>query len=289
MDANWNRNTPLGIPDFMDAAQVALPPLPDRFLNTPWPDMPEKMLVTLDGWHDTPKALVGEWVANALGGLFVNSDQIYRSLVAACAKSGVDVGDYARVQSWCERAGVDIGFAKGSAHALEAQVAVGGQWFAKTELESVGELVSTRAACHTFWDKVRQVLRRCDFDDRVVIVGSDVGHEFPRTPYKFFLDCTGSERNPIELAGLAYPWLAQRRNSEEPTVTFFDHGSKSLVVDVSRVAPADLVVVVLVESVARACEMGFIGGRRDAVLSHAYFLADAVRSRMKTALAKRSI
>ena len=58
MDANFNRNTPFQIPEFTDAAQAPLPPLPDRFINAPWPDMPEKMLVVIDGWSDTKKSLV---------------------------------------------------------------------------------------------------------------------------------------------------------------------------------------------------------------------------------------
>jgi cytidylate kinase len=74
--------------------------------------MPETMLVVIDGWADTKKTLVGEWVAEAMGGLLVDSDQIYHALVVACSKAGVDVNRYASVESWCERAGVDIGFAK---------------------------------------------------------------------------------------------------------------------------------------------------------------------------------
>lgn len=56
-----NSKTPFRMPDISEFGQLALPPLPERFLNTPWPDMPEKMLVTIDGWNDTPKTLVGEF------------------------------------------------------------------------------------------------------------------------------------------------------------------------------------------------------------------------------------
>ena len=269
MDAELDNRTPLRKPELPDFSQTALPSLPSRHLNVPWPDMPEQMLVVIDGWSDAPKSLVGEWVAEALGGLLVDSDQIYGALVAACSRTGVDVNRYANVESWCERAGVDIGFSKNGGGTLEAHVAVDGSWFAKSDLENHAEMVSNRAAYATFWGKVKQVLRGCDFDDRVVIVGSDIGYEFPTTPYKFFLDNTNAQRNPIELAGLAYPWMGQIRNYHNPGVTYFEHGVNTLMIDASRAAPADVVVVILVEAVARACEMGLVGTRRETALADA--------------------
>ena len=248
--------------------------------------MPEKMLVAIDGWSDTEKSLIGEWVAKALGGLFVDSEKIYRSLVTAASKAGVDLDNYAKVESWCERAGVDIGFANDGSRHLEAHVAVNGFWFGKVDLQNHAELVSNRAAYATFWSKVKQVLRGCDFDDRVVIVGSDTGYEFPTTPYRFFLDNTSGNRIPIELAGLAYPWMGQLRNYKNSGVTYFDRGVNTLMIDASRAAPADVVVVVLVESVARAWEMGFVSGRLETALADAYFAADAIRKWMKAALSR---
>lgn len=287
MDANLKSNTPLRTPELMDLVQEELPPLPDRFLNTPWPDMPEKMLITIDGWQSTPKALVGEWVAFSLGGLFVNSEQIYHSLVAASGKAGVDVRDPERVQSWCERAGVDIGFANAGGLGLEAHVAVNGLWFSKSDLENRTDEVLNREAFHIFWEKVRQAIRCCDFDDRVVIVGSDIGHEFPRTPYKFFLDATTGERDPHELAGLGYPWfLRYPQESGEAELTRFDHPSNTLVADASLASPDNLVAVVLVESVARALEMGFIGGEQESVIANACFLVDKTRACMRAMLTR---
>src|SRR5262249_49884966 len=156
-------------------------------------------------------------------------------------------------------------------------------WFAKADLENYVEQVSKKSAYMTFWEKVRQVLRGCDFDDRVVVVGSDIGFEFPNTPYKFFLDNTTGNRNPISLAGLAYPGMGQLKNYKNPGVTYFERSITPLMVDASRATPADVVVVVLVESVARACEMGFVGARLETALADAYRVANETRQRMKTA------
>lgn len=288
LDANSNRDVPLRTPEHQDSAQAELPPLPERFLNLPWPDMPEKMLVVIDGWSDTPKSLVGQWVAESWGGLLVDAEKIFRSLLTACLRSGRNVNDYPRMESWCEAAAVDIGFAKDGGHGLEAVVAVNGLWLASADLVPSG-MVTNRAAFDLFWKKVKQALRCCDFEDRVVLVGGDLGLEFPDTPYKFFLDNTNGNRNLTELAGLAYPWTGRLENyygSHGPT--FFERGINMLFADANRADACDLVCVVLLESVARAHEMGFLGGPITVALHHGYTLANTTRQRMRAALRESS-
>jgi cytidylate kinase len=287
-DPFCNRNVPMQTPEFADTAQSALPSLPDRFLNVPWADMPEKMLITIDGWDDTPKGLVGEWVANSFGGLLINSEKIFTALFAGACKSGIDVNDHFQVESWCEQAAVDIGFDRNGGRALEGQIAVNGYWFKESELQPVSDLVSNRAAQHAFRSKVRQVVRRCDFTDRVVLVGSDIGYQFPFTPYKFFLDKVSDDRNPTELAALAYPWAGDAGRYEDSGVTYFERMVNTLMIETSHTDAPNIVCVVLVESVARACEMGFISGKRELVLGQAYFLADATRRRMTDVLSRSS-
>ena len=288
LDASFNQRTPMRKPEYSDSAQAALPPLPARFLNIPWADMPEKMLVVIDGWSDTPKSLVAQWVAESWGGLVVDSEKCFRSLLTACVRNGRDVNDYPRIESWCEQAAIDIGFAKDGGRAMEAVVAVNGLWLTNADLVNSG-IVTNRAAHDLFWRKVRQVLRRCDFDDRVVVVGSDLGFEFPNTPYKFFLDHTGENRDMTELAGIAFPWSGRLQNYYgSPGVTFFERGFKTLFVDANRAGACDIVCVVLLESVLRAHEMGFVGGPTEVLLQHAYFLADAARKRMRVILSEGS-
>ena len=111
------------------------------------------------------------------------------------------------------------------------------------------------------------------------------GFEFPDTPYKFFLDHTGENRDMTELAGIAFPWTGRCENYYgSPGVTFFERAFKTLFVDANRAGACDIVCVVLLESVARAHEMGFVGGPIEVLLQHAYYLADAARKRMRTIL-----
>lgn len=283
MDVNCNPGTPLATPGFPDPAQVALPPLPERFPRVPWPDMPERMLVVIDGWSDTPKTLVGTWVAEGLGGLCIDSEKLLRALLTACAKSGRDVNDYLRVESWCESAAVDIGFARNEVGVLEAQAAINGDWLLDDELVSSDALTNHRAH-DVFRSKVRQIVRNCAFYDRTVVIGSDLGFEFASTPYKFFLDNTDAERDRYDAAGFGFPWAGNPNNYPNGSFTFFRRGIDTLCVDSGRVGPSDLVCILLVESVARAFEMGFIGGPLPEVLERAYATANATRERMKVAL-----
>lgn len=283
LDLNFNPRTPLSLPGFPDPAQVALPPLPERFPRVPLPDMPERMLVVIDGWSDTPKTLVGTWVAEGLGGLFIDSEKLLRALLTGCIKSGRDVNDYLRVESWCESAAVDIGFARNEVGVLEAQAGVNGDWLSEGELVS-SDVLTNRRANDVFRNKVRQIIRNCAFDDRVVVAGSDLGFEFASTPYKFFLDNTDVERDRCDAAGFAFPWAGDPNNYPDGGFTFFRRGIDTLCVDSGRVGPSDLVCILLVESVARAFEMGFIGGPLPVVLERAYATANAARERMKVAL-----
>lgn len=284
LDAQFNRRVPLQKPEYADSAQIALPPLPERFLDVPWPDMPEKMLVVIDGWNDTPKSLVAQWAAESWGALVVDAEKVFRSLITACIKAGRDVNDYPRIESWCEQAAVDLGFARDGGRALEAVVAVNGLWLNQADLRSA-DVVTNRAAFDMFWKKVRLVLRGCEFEDRVVLVGSDLGLEFPYTPYKFFFDNTKPGRDRTELAALAYPWTGLLDNYvDHLEVTFFETGLHTLLVDTSRADACNAVAIVLLESVARAHEMGFLGGSPEVVLAHGYMIASAVRKRMRAAL-----
>lgn len=283
LNMKFDQQAPLLTPGFPDPAQIALPPLPERFPLIPWPDMPERMLVAIDGWSDTPKALVGTWVAEGLGGLLIDSEKLLRALLTACVKSGRDVNDYLRVESWCESAAVDIGFARNEVGVLEAQAAVNDDWLTDGELVS-SDAPTNRRAQDVFRNKVRQIVRNCAFDDRVVVIGSDIGFEFASTPYKFFLDNTKAERDQCDAAGLAFPWAGDPNNYPDGGFTFFRRGINTLCVDSGRVRPCDLVCVLLVESVARAFEMGFIGEPLPVVLERAYATANAARERMKAVL-----
>lgn len=284
LDAHFNRRVPLQKPEYPDSAQIALPPLPDRYLDVPWPDMPEKMLVVIDGWDDTPKVTVGQWVAESWGALLVDAEKIFRSLATASVIAGRNVNDYPRIESWCESAAVDLGFARDGGRALEAVVAVNGLWLNAQDLRTSG-IVTNRASFDLLWRKVRQVLRGCEFEDRVVLVGSDLSLEFPGTPYKFFLDNTRENRDMSELAALAYPWTGNLQNyygSRGPT--FFERHINTLFVDADRTDACDQVCIVLLESVARAHEMGFLGGPVEVVFHEGYMRANATRKRMRAIL-----
>src|SRR5262249_9353571 len=134
-----------------------------------------------------------------------------------------------------------------------------------------------------------EALRRCEFEDRVVVAGTNVGGAvFPRTPYKFFLDKPGTGHADKELITRIYPVAGDPHPYVASGLTCFDHVSKTLMIDTTRAAPWDLVKIVLVESAARAFEMGYLGEPLETVISDAVELGDQVRREMYTVLANRS-
>lgn len=273
-----NDQKPMLRPEQPGPASCEVPTLPKRFnLNVPCPDLPEKMLLVIDGWNDTCKLAVGRCLAKELGGLLVNSEDVFHALVVSSLNEGIDINDDTRLESWCERAAVDIAFCVGIGTPWTANVSVNGAWFNNEELVGMPKVISPPAR-DIFWRKVRQAVCQCDFEDRVVVVGSDLGSEFPAAPFKFFLDDTRTKRDSLELAAVTYPFAGDARNYPDAmSPTAFDHSNKSVFIDTGRVGFGDVVCIVLMESVARAHKLGLIGGQYDEALAAAYFRADALR------------
>jgi cytidylate kinase len=286
MDFGMNR--PLLKPALSDTSQLALPSLPERHDRIPWPDMPEKMLVVIDGWTDMPKVVVGHWVAKGLGALFVNSEDFYLALVQGCLMAGVDLENTEAVRAWCARKSLDIGFADDRDRGLRAEIAVNGHWFSKLELDDARGAVE-KSCRSVFQAEVTEALSRCEFEDRVVVTGTSIGGTvFPRTPYKFFLDKPGATHADRELITRFYPVAGDSHPYVASGMTCFDHVSKTLMIDTSQAAPWDVVKIVLVESAARAFEMGFLGAPLETVISDAVELGDQVRREMYAILANRA-
>ena len=289
MHANAETKNPaLAMPDGIGAAQLALPPLPKRLnaIDTPWPNMPDKMLIVIDGWDHTPKWLVGSWVADALGGLLITASDVFCALVVAARLAGVDTKEHVCVANWCKQASVQIGFERAGGRSYEAQIGVNGKWFLNADHEFGFD--STRAVSDTFWDKVREVLRQCDFDDRVVIVSSDACRDFPGTPYKFFIDDTDRNyRESIDRGLLSRPWIGAMRNYPYG-VTCLDTFDETLLIDSTRCSEADQVMLVLVECAVRAFENGLIQGDYFGMLRGARATANAVRREMERVIAEEN-
>src|SRR5204862_7993045 len=95
----------------------------------PFPELPAKMVVAIDGWEQTGKNTSGELVAEHLGAGLVDSGRFYRAMTMACLDSKVNLSDSAAVAAWCKDVALDVRLAREGGGVEEAQVAVNGCWF----------------------------------------------------------------------------------------------------------------------------------------------------------------
>ena len=237
-----------GKSDTNAAKQTEDASLPKR--TDPFPELPTKMIIAIDGWAHSGKNTAGELVARHLGGVLVDSGRFYRALTAACLEAVVDISDSEAVSSWCKKAALDVRVAEEGGVAEEAQVAVNGRWFTKEELKQVGLQTSLVAAVPDVRELVNTTLRLCECYGRVVMLGRDIaGVVFPHTPFKFFLDATEEVREQRHVKSTNARGAKKRDIYDQSRVIFTED---SLMIDTSKLAPGEVSGVILVEVFWRA-------------------------------------
>lgn len=226
--------------------------LPKVEKSPPFPELPGRMLIAIDGWAQSGKNSAGEKVAEYLGGVLVDSGRFYRAITKACVDSGVTIGNTDAVAAWVSKATLDVRLARESGDVNEAQVAVNGQWFTKEELNPLGLQTSLVAAVPEVRNAVNSALRMCDSYGRVVMLGRDIGGTvFPTTPYKFFLDATEEVREQRHLKSTNTHGAKQRDIYDASRVVFTKH---SLLIDTSKLSVEEVCGVILVEVFWRASQ-----------------------------------
>jgi len=216
----------------------------------PFPELPGKMIVAIDGWAQTGKNTSGELVAEHLGAVLVDSGRFYRALTKACLDSKVNLSDAEAVSAWCKDAALDVRLAPEGGAVQEAQVAVNGRWFSKEELKLLGLQVPLVAAVPMVRNLVNATLRMCECYGRVVMLGRDIGGVvFPETPYKFFLDATEDVRELRHFKSTKSSGAKERDIYDASRVIFTED---SLMIDTSTLEPAEVSGIILVEVFWRA-------------------------------------
>lgn len=218
----------------------------------PFPELPAKMLIAIDGWAQSGKNSAGEKVAEYLGGVLVDSGRFYRAITKACADSGVDIGNADAVTAYVRKATLDVRLARVVGAVDEAQVAVNGQWFTNEELKPLGLQTSLVAAVPEVRSVVNLALRMCESYGRVVMLGRDIGGTvFPATPYKFFLDATEEVREQRHMQSTNTHGAKQRDIYDASRVVFTEN---SLLIDTSKLSVEEVCGVILVEVFWRASQ-----------------------------------
>ena len=128
----------------------------------PFPELPAKMIVAIDGWAQSGKNTCGELVAEHLGSVLVDSGRFYRALTKGCMEADVNINDPKAVVAWCKGVALDVRLAREGGKVEEAQVAVNGRWFTKEELKQIGLQTTLVAAIPHVREVVNTALRMCE-------------------------------------------------------------------------------------------------------------------------------
>lgn len=221
-----------------------------RAVKIPTTELPANMVVAVDGWAHSGKNTTGELVAEAIGGVLVDSGRFYRALTKSCLDAGVNLDDASLVAQYCWSAPMDIRMRREGGLVDVAQVAIHGHWFTHNELKSVGEFTSKVARVPQVRQIVNRALRLCSQQGRVVMLGRDIGSVVcPDTPFKFFLDAPKEIRERRHIAANGKSGALLRDRADERLVVM---PPDALMIDTGKLQPNEVRGVALLELLRRA-------------------------------------
>jgi cytidylate kinase len=236
-----------------------VPMMSERTPLVPHHNLPKQMIVAIDGTAQSGKSTVAEIIAQAVGGVVVDSDRIYRALTLACLNAGVPLNDTERVKAFFYEITLIIRLGWDGGKAKEALPFVDGRLFSKGELKAVAAETWKVAAVAEIRKAVLSALRSCAIFGRVVMLGQNIGGAvFPKTPYKFFLDAPIDVREARHQHEFGYPGAAQRDSRDDQRILFPDDG---LLIEGGSLNPEEVSGIILVEVFWRADENRFTGKR----------------------------
>ena len=108
-----------------------------KFGRHPYPSLPTKLVVAIDGWAHSGKNTTGELVAEAIQGVLVDSGRFYRAFTRACIDRGINLDAEEKVAEFCWNSSLDCRLLHDGGRVMELQVAIGGRWFTKEDLNWV--------------------------------------------------------------------------------------------------------------------------------------------------------
>ena len=181
--------------------------------------LPGQMIVTIDGPARSGKNTAGELVAEAIGGVLVDSGRFYRSLTAAVLRVGINLNDAEAVGQFCSQALIYVPLDRDGGSVIEAIVAVNGRWYSKAEVNAVGAATPKVADVPQARELVNSALHLLNGWGRMVMLGRDIGARvFPETPFKIFLNAPAHvlekrHRKTTGMPGAEKRNLADRKNT----------------------------------------------------------------------------
>ena len=213
----------------------------------PWlRSLPADFVVTIDGPARTGKNTAGALVAEAIGGVLVDSGRFYRALTKAALVSGVNLDWPLAVTDFCAQ--VDLQAQSGFDGSLveEALAVVQGICFPRATLEPIAAQTAKLAQVPAARELVNGALRSFAGRRRLVVLGRDMGARvFPEAPLKVFLTAPLAVLEQRQVNTTGQPGAKRRVAVDRPN-TF--RVATALEIDTSRHQPAavrDLILTVI--------------------------------------------
>lgn len=197
--------------------------------------LPADMIITIDGPARTGKNTAGELVAEAIGGVLVDSGRFYRALTQAAVVAGINLDVPEAIVEFCQHARLEACLGRDGGLVEEALVTVNGTCFSKGELNQIGAATPKLANVPQVRGLVNGVLHGFRRAGRVVMLGRDIGARvFPDTPFKFFLNAPQEvlEQRQIQTTGV--PGVDQRLHADRRNTLLT---AEALEIDTSKHLP----------------------------------------------------
>jgi cytidylate kinase len=219
---------------------VRLPALP------PWlAALPADFVVAIDGPARTGKNTAGALVAEAIGGVLVDSGRFYRALTKAALAAGVNLDCPPAVVDFCCRADLRAQPGFDGNLVQEALALVQGVCFRRADLEAVAAQTARLAHVSAARQAVNDALRAFAVKRRLVVLGRDMGARvFADAPLKVFLTAPLAvlEQRQVQSTGAA--GVHRRVTADQPNTL---RTVEALEIDTARHTPDAVRDIILAE------------------------------------------
>jgi cytidylate kinase len=228
-----------------------------KAVRLPTKDLPAKLAVVIDGWAESGIVEAGELVAEAIGGVLVDSGVFYHTLTLACMDAIGSVDDPNRTAAFCRDATLDVRSQNKNGLCPQVCVAVNGDWFTKNELKSAFQHTGKVMRVPEVRALVNQALRLCAEKGRVVVIGQDIGTTvLPDSAFKFCLEHPDYDRRPTHSRNLLRPGLSVYGEAYERRISFSED---ALRIQTQNLQAREVRGIILLEIFRRALESSSAG------------------------------
>lgn len=212
----------------------------------PWlTALPADFVVAIDGPARTGKNTAGALVAEAIGGVLVDSGRFYRALTKAALAARVNLDCPPAVADFCCRADLRAQPGFDGSLVQEALALVQGVCFPRADLEAVAAQTARLAHMPAVRQAVNDTLRAFAGRHRLVVLGRDMGARvFADAPLKVFLTAPLAVLEERQVRSTGVSGVQHRVAADQPNTL---RPADALEIDAALHLPAAVRDIILAE------------------------------------------